>query len=359
MRAIAYFCPFVAAMMLVAASGGAEVAPVQETNYYDETGMRHLRLKQAGFGSTEVEVRFAADPGGAGRWLGIGQRKDKDLIFARVAGEGEDRGTYFIASVSESKVEIRYKPDQKEPQDPGILGTYRRATEGKRQQLAKKEFQAANDRLVTALKTGAKTRSGKERAAISQWKDQWPMMRQRWMDISYAVTPKPAAKDAKPAPSQPPGTAAAPAEAEKGADYWFKLAEATAKGYYFVETMPDPKTGTDWDGEYDDFSGGHVSLRRTKDGRLRMSLSFSRAEDTQTGALEVTAPAEKLTKSKEGDLMADFTYTGMNEETKGPTAQIHLKKLGRYLEVKTDGAEKYAARGWFDGIYRGGPVPEG
>lgn len=346
MRAIALFYSVLAVVAF-----GAD--PARETFYYDETGMRHLRLKQADFGSTEVEVRFAGDPGGSGKWMGIGQKKDKTLLFARVAGEGEDRGTYFVASISESKVEIEYKPEQKEPQDAGILGTYRRASEAKRLQLAKKEFQLAGERLVTALKTAAKTRTGKERGAFTIWKEQWPAMRQRWMDISYA--PPAPAKEAKAAL---PATAPA-AEAEKSADYWFKLAEVTAKGYYFVESMPDPKTGTDWDGEYDDFSGGHVSLRLMKDGRLRMTLSFARSEEAQMDGIEAVATPDKIKKSKEGDMQAEFTYANAEAAANAPRAQIYLTKFGRYLQVRTDGAEKYAGRGWFDGIYRGGPVPEG
>jgi hypothetical protein len=37
-------------------------------------------------------------------------------------GEGEDRGTVFLAEISESKVKIDYKPGQREPMDAVING---------------------------------------------------------------------------------------------------------------------------------------------------------------------------------------------------------------------------------------------
>ena len=343
---------FLVPLFLLAVCQAAE-APVGEAHFFDEATLRHLRLKPGDFGSVEIQVRFAADPGSPSLWMGTGQKKDKDVIFARVVGEGEDRGTYFVAEVSESKVEISYKPGQKEPQDAGINGTYRRASEAKRLQLAKKEFAAASDRLVTALKMTTKTLGGREREAMMLWKDQWPALREQWLDISLNPV-KAMAAEAKPQSSSTPAEA-------KGASYWFKLAEATARGYSFVEWLPDPKTGTGWDGEYDDFAGGHVSLRLAKDGRLRMSLTFSRAEDTQTGGVEAAAPADKVVTMKDGRMTAEFLYRGPQEEGKPepPNMVVRLTKLGRYLQVKTDGAGKYAGRGWFDGIYRGGPVPEG
>src|SRR5437879_3788553 len=60
-------------------------------HYFDEVGMRHLMLEKAGFGSTRVTMRSAAAPGASGLWTGMGQRKDKQLVFAQEVGEGENR----------------------------------------------------------------------------------------------------------------------------------------------------------------------------------------------------------------------------------------------------------------------------
>jgi hypothetical protein len=362
------------AVLTLAAAALRAAEPAADTYYYDEATMRYLHLKPTGLGSSQVEVRFATDPGASGLWVGMGEQKDKDLIFARVVGEGEDRGTYFIADVSESKVVIRYKPGQLKTEDAGILGIYRRTTDGKRMQLARKEFQSATDRLVASLKNATKAWEAKDRPALALWKDQWPAMRQRWMDVNFSQ-PTPAtdaaAKGAAAKSAVGKPTAAAPA-GDKLPEYWIKMAEATSRGYYFVEAMPDPKTGLDWDGEYDDFAGGHASLRLQKDGKLRLSLSFTRAPgETATGTMEVVALPEKVTKSKDGYPMASFTYSfaGVDPEADAETiakakakadanpASVRLTKIGRYLRVETENAGRYAGRGWFDGIYRGAPVP--
>ncbi|MEQ1748733.1 MAG: hypothetical protein ABL974_04890, partial [Prosthecobacter sp.] len=67
----------------------------ESVHYFDEATMRHITLKKAEFGNTEITVRFAGDPGSAATWVGNGLRKDKLLQFSRIVGEGEDRGTFF------------------------------------------------------------------------------------------------------------------------------------------------------------------------------------------------------------------------------------------------------------------------
>jgi hypothetical protein len=75
----------------------------------------------------------------------------------------------------------------------------------------------------------------------------------------------------------------------------------------------------------------------------------------------VVAPAEKVITRKDGEMTAELMYKPPTEEGSAPKSPVtfRISKLGRYLEVKTEGADKLAGRGWFDGIYRGGPVPEG
>lgn len=318
--------------------------------FYDETTMRHLSLAQEGFGSTTVTMRPASDPGNAGTWVGNGDRKDKTLQFSRIVGEGEDRGTVFRAEISESKVKIDYKPGQREPMDAGINGEYRRTSEAKFLQLAKKEFQAANDRLIESLKAATKIWQTSDRPALMLWKDQWPALRERWMTAALGKAPPVSQTKAK-APS--------PATTEKPAEYWLYLAQATTQAFYFVSSVPDPKTGLGWDGEYDDLGGGHASVRLSKDGKLRLSLSSVRPNETEAGTLDATALPDKVMTAKNGELSAEFTVADPEITDPAKLPRIRLKKIGRYLQVETEQAQGSAGRGWFDGIYRGAPVPEG
>lgn len=329
----------------------AAVAPAAEPlTYFDETTMRHLSLEKSDFDKTKVTIRFAGDPGSMGTWVGDGVRKDKLLPFARIVGEGEDRGTFFMAEISESKVVIDYREGQKEPQDAGINGTYRRASEAKLLQLYKKEFQAANDRLVSSLKNATKTWAPADRPALLTWKDQWPELRQRWLDLTMtkaATEPKTESRFAPPKPAEPT------------AEHWLRMAQATARAYYFIETMPDPKTGSGWDGEYDDLGGGHASLRLGKDGKLRVSLSSARKEGQDASQVDGTAPTEKVITGKNGEMTAEFTFSDGEATVKTKPATFKLTKIGRYLKVESQDATPYVGNGWYDGIYRGAPVPEG
>jgi hypothetical protein len=328
---------------------GAEPSASGTLHFYDEETMRHLTLEKGEFGNTTVTMRPASEPGNMGTWTGFGTRRDKELLFARTVNEGEERGTFFIAEISDSKVEIDYKPGQKEPMDAGINGQYRRASDTKYLQLMKKEFQAANERLLASLKAATKTWQASDRPALALWREQWPALRQRWMDAALG---KPAAvTDAKAKPS-------ADTE-EKPAQHWLYLAQATAQGYYFVSAMPDPKTGMDWDGEYDDLGGGHVSLRLSKDGKLRLTMSSQRIGEPEAATLDATAAPEKIIKAKNGDLMAEFVVTDGEVTDASKQVRVRLTKIGRYLHVTTEQAQRYAGKGWFDGIYRGAPVPEG
>ena len=318
-------------------------------HYFDEENMRHLTLVKADFGNTNLTVRFASSPGSASTWIGSGQRKDKEMLFALIVNEGEERGTFFIAEISESKVKITYKPGQKEPMDAGINGEYRRANEPKRVQLAKKEFQLAHDVLVENLKMATKSWDAKDKPALAMWKDQWLTMRQRWLDTAMKRPPAPA-QDAKAKPVD--------AALEKSAENWDYLARATADGYYWLGEMTDPKTDLGWDGDYRDFGGGYASLRLSKDGKLRLSLSSQRIHEEEASVLDATALPAQISKAKNGDLTAEFAVT--DAEVTDPTKKVKVKltKIGHFLHVETQNAQRSAGLGWFDGIYRGAPVPQ-
>ena len=333
---------------------------VPEGKYYDDKGMRYLTLAKGGFDSTRLTVRMAAEPGSNAVWTGLGQKKDRYLVFAQEVEEGADRGTFFLANVSESKVDIIFKPGQQKAQDPGILGTYHRATDQKMQGLARKESQAAATKLQTDLRDAQKKWASADHTALTVWKEQWPMMRDRWMELSTGPKKPGAAKPgaAKPAVTTPPPASTAGAPGDKPAEYWFKLAQANMFGYVFVGTLPDPKTGTGWDGEYDDFAGGHVSITTMRDGGLHVTLTLARDDGNQTGTIDTLVKASDVVKDKNGNLSASYTTTDPEVKDPAGQAKIQLTKLGHYLHVEAQQTQHFSARAWFDGIYRGGPVPK-
>jgi len=325
--------------------------PTAVTHYFDEVGQRYLTLNTSG-SRVEVSVRMAADPGSTGRWSGQGTRKENQIVFAALVDEGQDRGSYFIAKGGESKMEISFKPEQKMPQDPGILGIYRRVSDEKLVQLARKEFQAAEDRLAAALKNASRTWTAVDKPLASDWKSRWAVLRERWMKIAYQA---PAPAQSKPA--QPFASGKEQPLQEKDANYWLKLAESTALGYYFLQQPPDPKSAGAWDGEYDDGFGGHVSIRRAKDGKLRVNLSCTRVNENQGSDIAGQIPAE-VVKSKNGENTAETVFVEPDVPDVSKDISFSFKRKGSFLWVDTK--RKVIPPGslsWFDGIYRWSPPP--
>ncbi len=343
---------FVPLLVLCLAGAIAQAAePSGVTHFFDEVGQRYLTLSTSG-SRVEVSVRMAADPGSTGRWSGQGTRKDNQIVFAAVVDEGQDRGSYFIAKGGESKMEISFKPEQKMPQDPGILGIYRRVSDEKRVQLARKEFQAAEDRLAAALKNASRTWTTVDKPLDSDWKARWAVLREHWMKIAYqapALVP--------PKPAQPLAAGKEQPLQEKDANYWLKLAEATALAYSFMQQPPDLKSAGAWDGEYDDGFGGHVSIRRAKDGKLRVNLSCTRVNENQGSDLAGQIPAEAV-KSKNGENTAEAVFVEAEVPEAAKEVRISLRRKGGFLWVETQ--RKQAPPGnfaWFDGVYRWMPLP--
>ncbi|MGV3661109.1 MAG: hypothetical protein ACO1TE_13055 [Prosthecobacter sp.] len=331
----------------------AEVVPT--LHYYDEVGFRHLTLQPLNGGSQmEVRVRWASDPGGSGVWLGQGTRKDGQIVFAAVVEEGQDRGTYFVAK-GEGKLEIEYKPGQKMPQDPGILGAYRRVSDEKRLQLTRKEFQAAEDRLAATLKTVRTTWPSEDKAVAADWKARWPALRERWMKIAYQP---PAPSKPEPKPALMPPTKERPA-AEADVDYWLKLAQTTAMGYYFMQQIPDGKSQGTWAGDYNDGFGGSVSIRTSPDGRLRVSLNCTRGNELQGADLQGAVPPEAVKARKGAEpATAEAVFEEPNVVEAAKDVRVILKRKGAFLWVETQRKQEPAGRlAWFDGIYIWMPVP--
>jgi hypothetical protein len=323
--------------------------PSPTVHYFDEVGFRHLSLKPVSGNHLEVSVRWAADPGSMSSWTGQGDRRENQIVFAAVVEEGQDRGAFFIAKGGESKMEVSFRPGQKMPPDPGILGVYRHVSDEKLTQLMKKEFQAAEDRLAATLKASRSTWPGSDKAVAGDWKSRWPVLRERWMKIAYQA-PEPAKPKPGPLMPAPAKDAALP---EKDANYWLKLAQATALGYSFMQQPPDMKSDGGWDGEYDDGFGGHASLRRSKDGKLRVTLSCTRGGELQGADLSGTIPAEAVKETK-GEATAESVFT---EQEGTKQTNVSLRRKGGFLWLEVQSKQPQNTAAWLDGIYRWSPMP--
>lgn len=332
-------------------SSSVAVEPAM-SRYFDEVGMRHLTLKPlTGNRAIEVSVRWAADPGSMAVWQGQGTRQENQIVFAAVVEEGQERGTFFIAKGGESKMEIGFRPGQKMPQDSGILGVYRHISDEKFLHLARKESQAADDRLAAALKNASRTWPTEDKQMVVDWKAQWPGLRERWMNIAYQAPEAP-----KPTSSQPFAADKKQAVPEKGAGYWLKLAQTTALGYSFMQQQPDAQSKrSSWDGDYNDGFGGGVNIRRLKDGRLRVSLSCSRVSELQGMDLSGAIPAKSV-KSKNGELTAEGVFIRQEVSEDAKEVRVTLRRKSGFLWVETQAKPLPGSKAWLDGIYRWAPA---
>ena len=323
--------------------------PQAPSHFFDEPGRRYLSVRPQSGGRVEVTVRAAGDPGSSWLWVGQGTRQEKQIVFAAVVAEDQDRGAFFVAKGGESKLEISFRPGQKMPQDPGILGVYRHISEEKLTQLMKKEFQAAEDRLDAILKNASRTWSGVDKAVEGDWKTRWPGLREKWMKIAYQPPAQAAAKPTV-AATTPSKDAAGP---EKDANRWLKLAQATALGYSFMQQPPELRSAGGWDGEYDDGFGGHVSIRRSKDGKLRVTLSCTRGGELQGTDLSGAIPAEAV-REKDGESTAESVFTEGEDQRQ---TQVRLRRKGGFLWVEATAKQPNVSAAWLDGVYRWSPVP--
>jgi hypothetical protein len=347
---------------MVSLSGSALAAPPATTHYFDEATNRQAVVTEADFGKLTVVIRFVGGPGSFSRWYGEGTRKDNEISFSQTVGEGQERGTEFVAKASETKLEIAFKPKQRMPVDAGINGTYRNISEEKRLSIAKKEAGAADDALAQALKTVPRTWMSEDRSMAGEWKARWPDLRSRWMSLVIKPAPPPAASPA--AKSLPGGAPAFGSKSTQSAtppptaDSWTALAETTGMGLAFM-SQPLDKVVPGTDGEYDDGFGGHVSLRQGTDGFLRFTLTCNRGiGEGQAGELYGRAPAEQVVKDKNGGFTASYTHKDAELKPEDQQATVKLRKAGHFLVVETQYAARYCGRAWFDGIYRWSPVPK-
>jgi hypothetical protein len=88
-------------------------------------------------------------------------------------------------------------------------------------------------------------------------------------------------------------------------------------------------------------------------------MTSQRIHETEAGTLEATALPGNISRNQDQQLTAEFIITDPEVTDPAKLARVRLTKIGRYLHVVTEKAQRYVGKGWFDGIYRGAPVPEG
>jgi len=305
-------------------------------HYYDEDNLRHLMIDRTEDPAVKVEIRFASDPGYSYRWQGKGTREEREIRFTRIPGEDEAKGAEFTASVSGSRAQIDFSPEQIEPGDEGLNGEYRRISGEKRLSLVKRELKSAEESLAIALKNLGNAKE----PGIVEWK-------RRWVDLRARVAAlRPLPDTAKP---------------EDLPEYWITLVETTGAARTFAEQplseVPLPENGT---GDYDDGFGGRVALRARDDGSYRLGFSWQRGELEAMGSdFSVEILPEKVQKAEDGSWTATFTHDdpGTSEAADGPLPLFRVQKAGIFLIVDVEHAQRHTGKAWIDGVYRWGPVP--
>lgn len=329
-------------ILLISVFAGTIARAVEEeqtpavSHYFDEENLRHLMIDRTEDPAVKVEIRFAADPGYSYRWDGKGTSEKREIRFTRILGEEDERGAEFTASVSGSRAQIDFSPDQIEPGDEGLNGEYRRVSGEKRLSLVKRELKSAEVALANALKNlGNANEPG-----IVEWK-------RRWVDLRERV-----------AALRPLPDTAIP---EDLPEYWITLVETTGAARAFAEQplyeVPLPENGT---GDYDDGFGGRVALRARDDGSYRLGFSWQRGELEAMGSdLSVEILPEKVQKAADGSWTATFTHDdpGTGASAGDLLPLFRVQKTGRFLIVDVEHAQRHTGKAWIDGVYRWGPLP--
>lgn len=339
-------------VILILSFSGASLALVPPPIWYHDGANRFLKLTLADFGKTYVELRTVGAPGEASRWNADGEKKEKEIVFARSVGEDEERGTYYVATATEASFRVKIQPGkEKIMQDEGVVGNYQRLTEDKRLLLAKREFEAAEKRLDATHKLILKTTATADKPVLADIKLRWPALRERI--LSLRDKPKPAAA----ASAKPPiGSMGKPAadSPELIPERWHAKTELTGTQIGLVSAALDTKIKDGWDGDYSDGFGGSVNLLMQPDGKLSFTLNCSRGSDAQSGTLAGATLPKSDTKTPGATKVLSAEFVDSNAEVKDAALQSRVRFLrsGHYLIIDTNNAERYSGRGWFDGVYR-------
>ena len=334
-------------------TGPALPAP---STFQDEAGTRFLTLEWHEDKKVKIALRTVGAPGQYGRWYGDGEQTDKGIVFAQTVEEG-DRGPSYLGKGGQGRLVVTLKPGQTGAQETGLSGTYHHISDDKLTGIIKKDAELAEKKIEETLKLAVHKFSAEDKPAFVEWKKRWPDLRNRLVALAEPVKFSAAGAPPKPGEAPKPVAAGSPPATSPMA-HWMALAETCGSATSFLSQQLTPGLKPGWEGLWDDGFGGSIDIHALKSGGIKMILNASRIGGAQSGTIEELIPADKV-KNNATNSESTAEFVDNNPDVKDPTQQtrIHLHRIGHYIVVDTEYAERYANRAWFDGVYAKRPTP--
>ncbi len=324
-------------MAAILSAQGISAAP--PLTFLNETGTQFITMETLDGGKFRVALRSVGEPGSYWNRSGTGQKMPKGIEFSLKSGEGDPAGPVYLATGSATRLTVKLKPGQDGVQDDGLSGVYRHATDEKIALLAKKDCDAVEKKLNEAIKLASSKASAEDKPAYVEWKKAWPALRDRLFALNGSKWA-----------AQVPG-AAAPEPSEKQAAYWMKRAEVIAAAINFISGEMPKGLKSGWKGNFDDGFGGAIEIFIVSNGDARFTINAARGQEGMSGMIEGGLPAKMIKTASDGTSTGEFTEKNTTlKEGEQPT-HLHFRRIGHFLIVESRYAERYAGRGWFDGIY--------
>lgn len=333
-------------LLVILSAPGLSAAP--PVTYLDEAGARFITIETLEGGRLDVSLRTVGGPGSYGRWTGRGQQMPKGIEFSQKAEGDAAAGPLYLATGGQARLTVKLKPGQAGAQDAGLSGVYRHVSDEKVASLAKKDDDAAGKKLDEAFKMASHKAPAEDKPAYAEWKKAWPGLRDRLVALS---TSRPAAPGQQATATKPVPGEAGGLSTEKQAAYWIQRAETTVAAMNFISAGVPLGLKSGWEGNYEDGVGGSIEIFVVSNGDARFNLTAARGPDGAGGNIEGRVPAKTIKTAKDGTSTGEFIDN--NAELKDGEQQtlLHFRRIGHFLVVESQYAERYAGRGWFDGIY--------
>lgn len=339
-------------LIVLSARAGSAAPPM---TFMDEAGSRFITIETTEGGRVDVSLRTVAGPGAYGRWSGRGEQKSKGIEFSQAVDNPAAAGPVYVATGGQARLTVKLKPGQPGVQDAGLSGVYRHVSDEKIASLAKRDEAAADKNLDEAIRMASRKALAEDKPAYVEWKRLWPGLR----DQLVALLTSRGAGPSRPTPAVKavPGQATA-LPPEKQAAYWMQRAETTAAAINFISAGVPLGVKSGWDGNYDDGFGGSIEIVAVSNGDARFILKTSRGPDGAVGSIEGRMPAKTMSTAKDGT--SKGVFTDRNPELKQGEQQIllHFRRIGHFLVIESQHAERYTGKGWFDGVYLKRPPPK-
>lgn len=357
-QALAFTVALLLFTRLPAAPPALSGAPPPPITFQDESGNRFITLEYREDKKVKVAFRSVGAPGQYGRWFGDGEQTEKGIVFAQTVEEG-DRGAFYLATGGQGRLVVKLKPGQSGAQDAGLTGAYHHVSEEKIASLLKKDAELAEKKIEETLKTAAHRFAAEDKPAFAEWKKRWPDLHKRLIALSGEVKFSASGVPPKPGEAAKPASTSTPASpAVEQAAHWMAVAETAGSATAFLSQPLPTGLKPGWEGLYDDGFGGSVDIQELKSGGIKITLNASRLGNAQSGTVEEFIGADKVKNNPTGtEGTADFLDKNPDVTDPAQQTQIHLHRIGHFLVVETQYAERYAGRGFFDGVYLKHPSP--